>query len=418
MPISPQRFAEEREYSYQASVEDALLADVAVRVQLTPADYLQAVERYETIGKFLENHSDLPGPILGIFPQGSMATGTTVAARGDEEFDIDLVADLGAELVWQALSPAQVLDRFFDAFGNSRRYGDMVERKTRCVTITYADGMHLDVTPLQLRDSLGHGQVMHHRYEERSRHPHGRHVPSTPRGFADWFERQMPDEVAFGRFFEGRAIDFARAKALEAKAEVDEVPDQEPAYRKPRAKVCLQLIKRFRNIRYEGRYRRMPPSILLSKLVAEEAARGIITDGLHKELLRIVDALLQRFSVSDTRGSLIVEWNPEDDDELLTDRWPDDHYEQMLFATDLMELETKLVALQRVKLPQKLAILEEMFGEKPARQAMATIQNGLARNISAGKQAFTVGGTGNLLIGGKHDSPSTHVPRQNSFYGK
>ena len=50
------------------------------------------------------------------------------------------------------------------------------------------------------------------------------------------------------------------------------VPDQQPAYRKSRALISLQLLKRWRNVLFEGPARaklRRPPSVLLSKLVAE-----------------------------------------------------------------------------------------------------------------------------------------------------
>jgi len=50
------------------------------------------------------------------------------------------------------------------------------------------------------------------------------------------------------------------------------VPDQAPAHLKSRALIGLQLIKRWRNVLYSKRDRvnlRWPPSVLLSKLVAD-----------------------------------------------------------------------------------------------------------------------------------------------------
>ena len=99
---------------YEPEIDDLLLAEVAVRIQLTPTDHRKAVERYETIGRFLENRADLPDPVDGIFPQGSMAIGATVAARASEEFDIDLVADLGVGRYWQSLTAAQVRVMSYD----------------------------------------------------------------------------------------------------------------------------------------------------------------------------------------------------------------------------------------------------------------------------------------------------------------
>ncbi len=60
-----------------------------------------------------------------------------------------------------------------------------------------------------------------------------------------------------------------------ARAPGEAVPIQAPVYRKSRAVVCLQLIKRWRNVRYDRpdrRNRRRPPSILLAKYVGIHAA--------------------------------------------------------------------------------------------------------------------------------------------------
>ena len=68
---------------YQASPIDLLLADVAIRVQLSRTDYDKAVRRYETVSEWIERDgSPLVDLVALFYPQGSMAIGATTAARG------------------------------------------------------------------------------------------------------------------------------------------------------------------------------------------------------------------------------------------------------------------------------------------------------------------------------------------------
>ena len=81
-----------------------------------------------------------------------------------------------------------------------------------------------------------------------------------------WFKEMTPFEADFAKMFEGRAMAHDRAPG-------EPVPDQEPAYRKSRALIALQLIKRWRDVLFAKRERaklRRPPSVLLSKHVADQ----------------------------------------------------------------------------------------------------------------------------------------------------
>lgn len=67
-------------------------------------------------------------------------------------YDIDIVAEL---ILPSQTPPGLILDLLFEAISGppgSQYYGK-VERQTRCVTVHYADGMHLDITPTILFDA-------------------------------------------------------------------------------------------------------------------------------------------------------------------------------------------------------------------------------------------------------------------------
>ena len=78
------------------SALDVMLADIAVRIQLSPTDYQMAIDHYEAINEWIDrDDSPLLGLVLDFYPQGGFAIGATVARHAtDDEFDIDVMAQL------------------------------------------------------------------------------------------------------------------------------------------------------------------------------------------------------------------------------------------------------------------------------------------------------------------------------------
>ena len=124
---------------------DAILADIAIAVQLPPGLHAKACGRYEAVREFAERPgSPLESCIRRFYPQGSMAIDATISIRGtDDEYDLDIVAAL---TLAPDAPPGKVLDLLFEAI-DGYPTSQKVERQTRCVTVRYADRMHLDITP-------------------------------------------------------------------------------------------------------------------------------------------------------------------------------------------------------------------------------------------------------------------------------
>ena len=94
--------------------------------------------------------SPLHGLVALMYPQGSMAIGATIARASDrEEYDIDVIVAL---LIARDSDPEVVLDALYHAIRGEpgSRYYDKTTRHTRCVCVTYEDGMHIDLTPAVL----------------------------------------------------------------------------------------------------------------------------------------------------------------------------------------------------------------------------------------------------------------------------
>ncbi len=342
---------------------DILLADVAARIQLSPTDYAKAESRYKAIADWIDRPgSPLCGRIGLVYPQGSMAIGTTVARHSDrDEYDIDLIAELD---LWPGATPEAVLGTLHQAIRGEQgsRYWGKTERRTRCVTVSYGDGLHLDITPAERRINTPDRECdIFHSKPEDPKEARTR-IAANPYGFGEWFKAQTPADKAFGLYFERRSI------AL-AKADTEPVPEQVPAYCKSRAVIALQLLKRQRNILYADREgQRRPPSILMSWSVAAHAnQRKTLVD----ELIWQAEALRNILLKAEDLGQLVHVVNPICPADVLTDRWPEGRADQQQFAEDLSVFLIDMAALRLAQTPaEMLPILERLFGERPARNAV------------------------------------------------
>lgn len=397
---------------------DALLADIAIRVQLNPSDHEKAVSRYETIAQWIDRPgSPLQGRVGLVYPQGSMSIGATVARYSDsDEFDIDLMAPLTLPAV---VSPRQVLDALHIAIRGEKgsRYWDKTERRTRCVTVFYEDGMHLDITPAERRkNGIERESDIFHSKPEDPKEPEQR-IAANPFGFGEWFKARTPADDAFGIFIEKRSIDFDRQ--LLAKAETDPVPEQIPAFRKSKAVIALQLMKRWRNMTYDRRKGvRRPPSILISWSVATNANQ---TSTLFDELLWQAQAMLATLQQAERRGVLLHVTNPVCSADVLTDRWPASRVEQQLFIVDLIDFGREMDALRRSETPAEMQpILERLFGERPTKAAVRSYFERAGQATRAGRGLVTpvTGRIPAAAAGLSLISPAVRATPRHSFFGE
>lgn len=372
-------------------IVDVLLADVAIRIQLSPTDYQLAVDHYHAINEWLErDDSILRGCIRDFYAQGGFAIGVTVARHSsDDEFDIDVMADIAYRI---DVDPEYALSTLHEAIRGDRgsRYYLKTDRKTRCSTVNY-DGMHLDVTPtVRLAGTLEKtGLIFHSKPEE----PWAKKsLFANPDGFARWFLSQTPPDQDFGTFFERRSLDYDRERAILSKrADAAPVPEQCPAYQKSRAVIALQLIKRWRNLAYDKRHstRRLPPSVLLAFYVATHANQ---TKSLAEELSLQVESMLAILREAHDRGQKVSARNPMCNDDILTDRWPEDLSDQAVFIRELTDFAVKLRRLRgEVALPEMQQILEDLFGETPARSAVKDHVSRVGQDVRSTGSRFTPG---------------------------
>lgn len=365
-----------------------IFTEIAIRIQLPPSKYQLACERYKTIADYLERDgSPLKDQIARFYPQGSMAIGATISSKGhDQEYDIDIVGEL---LLHSDTPPKIVLDTLYTAIKGEKgsRYYDMVKRRTRCVTIYYEDGMHLDVTPVILQSSYPERTSDLFHDDPDKPHEEPAKLLMNAWGFCTLFKANTADTTSFADRY-SRSV---RTFDVLAKAETEEVDPQEDTSRKSSDVVALQLIKRFRNIQYSNREERLPPSILLSKFVSDAANP---MDSLVDALIYHTTFIRQQLVAADRHFKLVHEVNPTCKEDCFTDRWPLKINAQRQFISDLSYLLDSLKKLKSSELSigEIQNLLADLFGEFPVKAAIRATQEMVGAATRSGSTGHKIGG--------------------------
>ncbi|WP_218081263.1 nucleotidyltransferase domain-containing protein [Anthocerotibacter panamensis] len=158
---------------------DSLIRPICTKLQLPLSSHEIVDSRYQAVGEWLDECATLSKYKLRIFPQGSYAIGTTVRPYDKNEFDLDFVLLLQEN--YHSIEPILLLNTVESRLLYHGKYANMIERKNRCIRITYANDFHMDILPA-IPDNLGHSGYLSV--------PDGKAQdwkPSCPEGFRDWF---------------------------------------------------------------------------------------------------------------------------------------------------------------------------------------------------------------------------------------
>lgn len=364
---------------------DAILADIAVNLQLPPGLHEKATGRYEAVRTYAERPgSPLRDRVLRFYPQGSMAIDATISHRGtDDEYDLDIVAELDID---PAAAPDEVLDllhRALKGYPTSRN----VERQTRCVTVRYADNMHLDVTPAARLP--GSAERESHIFHANPAKPssHHMHVPMNAFGFAGWYNLRTPLEQRFATAFNRRLFK-AYGYNIRAEAEVDDVADQVPLIVKNTSTVSLQLLKRFRNVAYADATDRIPPSVMLSCFAGHAAAPNTSLSDMLIRQARMIAAAVHQASAKREKVFVV---NPVFPRDCFTDRWPETLSRQNEFAARLTALADGIETIKRsnVSLEQLQEWLREQFGSHVVSRSVRQFNDRMGRAVQDTAARYT-----------------------------
>jgi hypothetical protein len=345
---------------------DYLLAQVADAVQLTATQYDKAKAHYEAVGAWLAaSGSPLALFQPTIYPQGSMRLGTTVKPRGAVEYDLDLVCQVrrGA---WTAMD---LYHAVHDRLHDHETYRSKLKKKKRCLCLDYAGEFHLDIIPAVADPSRGPNCVV---IPDRKLTDW---TPSNPRGYADWFEKQSI--VLMERI---------------AKAAAEPLPANQPASQKLPLVLAVQLMKRARDVVFDGADE-APRSVILTTLAGEHYPGGpcVVT-----AIVEVARAIQQRVRAA-TPGALKVV-NPTNPDENFCDGMTADRHEAL--ESFAKELEGRVLELTQLHGERLYAALEKLFdrptgeGEKPAAAALRRYAELLKSRRDSGTLTSSAAGLG------------------------
>lgn len=243
---------------------DKLLAAAAAAVQLSDTQHERAVQSYGAVGKWLiEDDGPLAELHEVIFPQGSMALGTTVRPAGGTEFDIDLMA----VYAWDAhkVGSAELVRLVRDRIAAHGTYSEILEEKANCLRLNYLEsGFHLDIVPA-CGNPTAPGHLIKHSTACGLTPSTGSWRETDPKGFGSWFEVRK----AVNPLLEHRGI-----------ASIEPVPTGNGLRVKLPLQIIVQLLKQARNIEFgDGP---APSSILLTTIAGEHYEGQLsLSEGLH-----------------------------------------------------------------------------------------------------------------------------------------
>lgn len=106
------------------------LEQICQALELTQTQFQTAQDRYGAVGRWLDDPFD---PILNratIYPQGSLALGTTVRPLGRDDYDLDLVCLVPG---YVGGSSADLKKKIGHRLRSNAHYKGILQEKTRCL---------------------------------------------------------------------------------------------------------------------------------------------------------------------------------------------------------------------------------------------------------------------------------------------
>lgn len=268
------------------------LVDAVAKYNEPTQTQLDALERsYNSTAEFVMDSDEFRDLTITVHAQGSRALGTIIRPMRfrPEGFDIDIVVRLRrAAMLKYGHDPVALIN---DLYTVVERYADMhglkVTRWERCITLEYADGMCVDITPIIEDERVGipYGET-HARVPDRKLKLF---EPTNPKGLANSFADAARVQASFTVT---KALTFDEA---ELRADLQPLPAVADVQNRLLSRL-VQLLKLHRNVAFGGASAGpdfSPRSVFITDLAATAYATRapIAHDSPLDLLLDIVDTM-------------------------------------------------------------------------------------------------------------------------------
>lgn len=360
------------------------LRNIVDSLDLPPGVIASAERKYTRLHEWLSrDHDEKYKSDAAVYVQGSMMLGTAVLpVKAGDEVDVDLVyrRDIQRTSISQQELKDQVGEQLRDYLVYLKRQGLKVPKLVegaRCWTLDYPEKFHMDILPALPDDeaakhnnrNLEDAIIITDKKQREWHH-------SNPKGYNAWFRDQM--RVVFA---EQREM-----MAKQAKVDVEEIPEHQVRTPLQRA---VQLLKRHRDIRYQGNPHDKPISIIITTLAAHAYRNEA---DVYEALVGIVGRMPDYIEKRD--GVYWVE-NPVNPEENFADKWKYEPQRKIRFFEWLGSVKQDLedaISQQGRGMHKVAAVLSDSFGAIPVQFAASKIAEEARMNREKGMMKMGVGG--------------------------
>lgn len=273
-----------------------------------------------------------------MYSHGSFRLKTTVKPLKENEYDLDFVVEIPSDV---DMEPTQLYDYVYKILSTDGIHANMVEKKSRCIRLNYANDFHLDIMPGKAVSRLTNEIIVPDKKLKNWYHH------SNPIGYAEWFENQA-QTVIRKQILEQRKV----------QCSAEPIEDQEISERLEPLRHAVQLIKRYRDLYCDRNDCTPVRSIVLCTLMGE------ISTSYSDEIQIIIDfCSYVNKKIEKSNGEPFVVRNPVVD-EILTEKWEDDITIYNEFVDMMNSLTEDIIKLKQAD--NKLSIVSQvkrMFGE-------------------------------------------------------
>ena len=371
---------------------DRMYRKIAAEIEISPTEADKAKESYEAVGKFLNNN--IKQYDIRVFPQGSFRLGTVIKPISDkDEYDIDLVATIDNKFT----SAKELKNIVGDVLKASDRYSKKIEEGKRCWTIEYAESAnyHMDILPTMRSNTYSDTKelIMTHKEDENSEYEFKQ---TNPEAYYDWFLKRMEEEKK----------KLTEDYAIRNKLEIVDVPEYKI---KTTLQISIEILKRYRDIKFQEMPDIKPISIILTTLMAK------IYTGKENvyELIEKFSKEYPMYLEKDANGDILIK-NPVNESENFADKWPKYPERKVAFFQFMNELKEDLVVnsiLLEGNMREQADTYKKLFGENMVNRVYENIAN--ETRIERENSNIYLKENGNITM----QKTNVNV-RNHNFYGK
>ncbi|MFN8439233.1 MAG: nucleotidyltransferase [Caldilineaceae bacterium] len=332
-------------------------------LDIPDSHFERAEQRYQSVGEWLNRDKSFIAQYEpSVFPQGSIRLGTVIKPLSNEdEYDIDLVCKLNAskeEFSQKTLKNLVGLE--LDMYVEAHNMASPKEERRRSWRMNYADTdvrFHLDVLPAIPENLAVHDESIaitdnqsHNFAKVSSDWP-----CSNPIDYAHWFTDQMRE----------RREAMLKAFAESLQKSIEQVPDYKI---KTPLQRSIQLLKRHRDIVYDGHPDDKPISIIITTLAAQAYDNG---SEIVESLLHIIEHMEDYIEV---RNGIYWVANPVNSQENFADKWDQYPERKDAFFEWLNRVQLDITSIfNETTITALSEKLEQGFGKDATRIALSQV---------------------------------------------